>query len=263
MAPSVRRRFALAAALAAALAGAAAALAGGGDEPSAEEARLRKAVVEAEIEAAASGDLYLVLVPAASRLDVRCEGMLLKSFPAAAARFAPAAGEASGDRWPAIAYRLKSELDLVRPEIIPPTPGAEPPAKPPELPTTPTGGIDFAARHRRETLDRAPGRYVLRFAPDLDLEVRGLGGREDEPVGFFARLGQRLAGGWRTIRRWFPSEPLPPRVVLDFSEDEAKRLFLALEPEIRLLVDLTASEADDAVAPPPENESASGASLPS
>jgi hypothetical protein len=200
----------------------------------------RTAYLAAEVEAAASGDLYLVLRPAAGRLDVACRGMDLHTTPLDGARLVPAPG-GGPPRWPALAFRLTGSLaDIRRPEIEPPSPGAAP--APPVAPT-PAGGVDFATRDREEKLGRAPAAYLLRFDPALELEVRPVPAGSADAGG--RSLAARVAGGARAIARvagrltgrFTGSGDAPPRLVLELSEPEARRLYLTLEPEIRLLID--------------------------
>ena len=195
----------------------------------------RQAYLAAELEAAKTGQLYLVLDPQAPSLDLKCEGVLLHRFPLAGARFAPPPRSSGPPRWPGVAFQLAGGLaEPDRPLIEPPPLGAEDaPAPPKEEPTTPTGGIDFAARQRQEILHRAPPQYLLTFAPALEVSVQGVAGA---PGATSPRLFQRLGEGWRRLRRWFAGPELPPRVTLEMPEEEARRLFLDLEPQIRLLV---------------------------
>lgn len=205
------------------------------DATGATEANARRAFVEAEIEAAKSGALYLVLDPRAQQLNLKCEGVLLHRFALTGARFAPPPRSAGPARWPAIAFTLATGLaEPERPEIVPPKPdAADAPAPAKPEPTTPTGGIDFAARQREEILRRAPSRYLLTFSPGLEVSVVGVAGTAaDASPG----LAPRLAEGWRRLRRWFAGPTLPPRVTLEIPEDEARRLFLDLQPDLRLLV---------------------------
>ena len=195
----------------------------------------REAYLTAEIEAAKTGELYLVLDPQTPGLDLKCQGVLLHRFPLASARFAPPPRSAGAVRWPAVAFQLAGGLsEPDRPLIEPPPPGADDaPAPAKEEPATPSGGIDFAARQREEILHRAPPEYLLTFTPDLEVRVQGVAGA---PGAASPSLAQRLGEGWRRMRRWFEGPNLPPRVTLEIPEEEARRLFLDLEPQIRLLV---------------------------
>jgi hypothetical protein len=201
----------------------------------------REAYLTAEIEAAKTGELYLVLDPLAPSLDLKCQGVLLHRFPLAGARFAPPPRSSGPVRWPAVAFQLAGGLaERDRPLIEPPPPGADDAPAPPQEPTTPVGGIDFAARQRQEILHRAPPQYLLTFAPDLEVSVQGVAGAPGAPA---PSLAQRLDEGWRRLRRWFAGPALPPRVTLEIPEEEARRLFLDLEPQIRLLVAVPPDEA--------------------
>ena len=194
----------------------------------------RRAYLEAELEAAKSGDLYLVLDPQAPRLELRCEGVLLHSFTLSGARFAPPPRTAGPASWPAVAYQLTAGLgEPDRPLIAPPPPGGEETPPPPAEPPSSTGGIDFAAKQRAEVLHRAPAQYLLTFSPDLEINVLGVTG---DGAAASPSLAQRLDEGWKRLHRWFSGPKLPPRVTLELPEDEARRLFLDLEQQIRLLV---------------------------
>lgn len=206
---------------------------------SSEAESARAAFLAAEVEAAASGDLYLVLRPAAGRLDVACRGIGLHETPLDGARLVPAPGAAGQPRWPALAFRLAGGLtDVERPEIEPPAPGAAPA---PPVASTPAGGVDFATRDREEKLGRAPAAYLLRFDPALELEVRPVPARAGGSPGAGRPLAARLAGGARAIARLagrlIGSGDAPPRLTLELPEPEARRLYLTLEPGIRLLID--------------------------
>jgi hypothetical protein len=194
----------------------------------------RHAYLEGELEAAKSGDLYLVLDPQVPRLELRCEGVLLHSFTLSGARFAPPPRAAGPASWPAVAYQLAAGLgEPDRPLIAPPPPGGEETPPPPAEPPSSTGGIDFAAKQRAEVLHRAPAQYLLTFSPDLEINVLGVAG---DGAAASPSLAQRLDEGWKRLHRWFAGSKLPPRVTLELPEDEARRLFLDLEPQIRLLV---------------------------
>ena len=233
MRPETGRAAALAA-LAIVAGAAASSAAAPGDTPAPAVAP-RQAYLAAEVEAAKTGELYLVLDPQAPSLDLKCQGVLLHRFALAGARFAPPPRSSGAVRWPAVAFQLSGGLsEPDRPLIEPPPPGGDDaPAPAKEEPATPTGGIDFAARQREEILHRAPPEYLLTFTPSLEVSVQGVAGAPGAPA---PSLAQRLAEGWRRLRRWFAGPELPPRVTLEIPEEEARRLFLDLEPQIRLLV---------------------------
>jgi hypothetical protein len=226
-----RRRLAAAAALlAAAAAGAPAARAG--VAPGELAGQARAAFVAAELEAAKTGDLYLVIDPGGSRLDLKCEGVLLHTFALRGSRFAPPPRSSGRPAWPAVAFRLSEGLaEPRRPEIAPPQPGAEPAPAPP--PTTASGGIDFAAKQREEILGRAPASYLLTFTPALEVAVLGLTGAPGEEE---RSLSERLVEGWHRLRRWTRGPDLPPRLTIELPAADARRLFLDLEQDIQLLV---------------------------
>ncbi len=200
-----------------------------------------KSFLEAEAEAATSGDLYLVLAPGGDRLDLACQGVVLRSFDLRGARFAPPPRSSGPATWPAVAFQLSEGLaEPKRPEIAPPPPEGEGEPAPAPPPVTASGGIDFAAKQREEVLHRAPASYLLTFSPPLEVAVLGLTGAPGEES---RGLGDRLEEGWVRLQRWLKGAGLPPRLTLELPEEEARRLFLELEPGTRLLV-----------APPPAEE---------
>jgi hypothetical protein len=180
----------------------------------------RAAHLEAELAAARSHRLYLVLDPWTRRLDLKADGVVLRRFQAARAHWGQpllARGEAA---WPAAAFSLLTEI----PE--------------PDRPRIPAGApskgvaLTEAERRRDELLAQAPTHFRLRFEPALDVSIRGEAGADV----LRRRLGHRLVEGWENTALTLLRRPLPPRVVLTLRPAEAQRLFLALQPDMQLLV---------------------------
>jgi hypothetical protein len=221
------------------LAGAAAAVALGATTP-AKEAPTRdgsviRAFLTAEIEAARSVELYLVYVPAESRLELRAEGVSLTSFPVTDATFARPRGEGSSAAWPALSFRLVSEPPArERPTIVPASSeGAGAAAGVPEAPVGAGGGVDFATREREARLASVPASYRLRFSPGLDLVVdASASGRKP-----FAVLARRWSEHVQGARRLLGGSPRFPELTLRLAEPKARRLVFVLSPGIRLLVE--------------------------
>lgn len=194
-------------------------------------AAARAAFLHAEVEAARSRELYLVLDPAVATLEVRAEGQTLLVLPVERAVLtrAPGGGTAS---WPALSFRLAGEPPTVRRPVLTPPDGRA--AATPAPPPSPGERLDFRARQRRELLDRAPASYLLRFEPGLEVAVEG-DGAAAPGTGGWREAGARLAA------RLGADRP-PDRLRLVLAADAARRLCLTLRPAMPLLV----------VAPPAE-----------
>jgi hypothetical protein len=178
--------------------------------------------LEAELRAARSHQLYLVIDPRGPQVDLKASGMLLRSFPAERALFAsPRLGRAE-DRWPAAGFRLVSELpEPERPKIRIPDQGKT---------KAKVGGPVTEAN-----IQGVPTHYRLRFAPALDVSVLGEAGLPELPGRLF-RLRHRLLEGWGALFGRLAGDPLPPRVVLIMKPEDARRLFVALKPDIDLVM---------------------------
>jgi hypothetical protein len=184
----------------------------------------REASLEAELQAARSRDLYLVLDARGRYLDLKSNGILLRRFPVENALYGSPRLGGSDAVWPAVSFQLVSEL--------------------PE-PERPKIHIQQAvpARERaalgqpgtEASLEGVPTHYRLRFEPALDLSILGEAGVADLP-GRLWRLRHRLLEGWGALGNRLLGEPVPPRAVLFLKPEEARRLFVALKPETRLVV---------------------------
>ncbi len=190
----------------------------GGRDPGARAAHL-----EAELAAARSHRLYLVLDPWTRRLDLKADGLLLRRFQLERALWGRPWLLRGEPAWPAASFALVTEI----PE----------PDRPRIAVGAPSKGVALTAAERRrdELLAQAPTHFRLRFEPGFDLSVRGEAGVDVLP-GRFYRARHRLLEGWENVGAWLLRRPLPPRVVVTLPPAEAQRLFLALQPEMRLLV---------------------------
>jgi len=189
------------------------------------------AALGAELRAARSHKLYLVLDPAASHLELKADGLLLHRFPVESAQLGRSRLAAGEVAWPAAAFTLVSELDeRERPKIE-----IQPHDKEPAG-TGPAGATSTrVSAAREEALADAPTHYRLRFVPTLDVSVLGEAGVSHLP-GRVWRVRHRLAEGWEAVYLRLRGRPVPPRVVLTMTPREARRLFLVLLPETRLVI---------------------------
>lgn len=192
---------------------------------SAEDKTARELSLSAEMKAARGRKLYLVLDPRGPHVDLKASGLLLRRFPVESARFGSPRLDGLDPSWPAASFRLVSELpEPERPKI--PIQAQEEKPSPATARPVQTAEAD---------LEGLPTHYRLRFAPGLDLSVLGEAGVADLP-GRLWRLRHRLLEGWGGLANRVLGEPVPPRVVLFMTPEEARRLFVALQPEAELIV---------------------------
>jgi hypothetical protein len=201
-----------------------------GQPPQSSSRSVRAAALAAELRAAQSHRLYLVIDPVASRLELKADGLLLHRFPIESALFGRSRLAGGAFAWPAASFTLVSELEeSERPRI--PIQSPEGPA--PAGAAAPTSTRVSAAREA--AVAGAPTHYRLRFVPTLDVSVLGEAGASNLP-GRVWRTRHRLLEGWEAVFLRLRGKPVPPRVVLVMAPREAQRLFLTLLPETRLLV---------------------------
>ena len=243
------RRAALAAAVLAALA--LPALAGG---DGAADGSARAAFLQKEYEAAKGQKFYLVLDPASRALELRVIGVTVKRFPLERAMIGVSRLHGGGTaQWPALAFTLASEVDEPdRPVITPPTAGQEQasvqaasgtPAAPDgdasgdgSAAARPVSLADSLSSFREQTYAGIPPVYRLHFEPDLDVVIRG----EPPAQDFKSRMRRQwfhFQEGWTGFRHWMSGQPISTRVTLFMTPDDARRLYLALDPSIPLLVE--------------------------
>jgi hypothetical protein len=243
------RRAALVAAVLAALA--LPALAGG---DGAGNGAARAAFLQQEFDAAKGQKFYLVLDPEARALELRVIGVTLKRFPLERALIGVSRLRGGGTpQWPALSFTLSSEVDEPdRPVITPPTAGQELASVQPSSGATPaaegdaSGDGSAAAKpaslaeslssFRERTYAGIPPVYRLHFEPDLDVVIRG-----EPPAQDFKsrmrRLWFQFEEGWTGFRHWMGGQPISTRVALFMTPDDARRLYLALDPSIPLLIE--------------------------
>jgi hypothetical protein len=205
-----------------------------------EEARLAK-----------SQKFYLVLDLEQNTLDLRLLGVTLRRFPLHEASIGQSRLRGSGQPvWPALTFTLESEVaEPDRPVIQPPAAGQESatvvaaqgtaPDTSGAAPAKPLSLADSLTAFREQTFAGIPPVYRLHFTPDLDLVIRG------EPVATdwrsrLRRLRYQADEGWAGFTHWLTREPVATRVMLFMNPDDAKRLYLVLDPQIPLLIAATA-----------------------
>jgi hypothetical protein len=201
--------------------------------------RTRAGALAAELGAARSHQLYLVLDPATPEIDLAVDGTVLRRFPVESALFGRSRLAGGDLAWPAYAYTLVSQLDEPERPKIPiqgPAPaetavaGGEA-AKPGFDPKHANPAVHPASE---DLLERAPTYFRLRFEPALDISILGEAGVAIP--GRLWRARHRLIEGWEALWLRLRGETVPPRVVLTLTPGEARRLFLALLPKMRLVL---------------------------
>jgi len=199
--------------------------------------RTRAAALSAELGAARSHQLYLVLDPFTPELDLAVDGAVLRRFPVESALFGRSRLAGGDLAWPADSFTLVSQLDEPERPKIPvqtPAPAAAPPAdaKPGFDPHHANPAVSPASE---ELLERAPTHFRLRFEPALDVSILGEAGVANLP-GRLWRTRHRLIEGWEALLLRLRGQTVPPRVVLYVTPEDARRLFLSLLPKIRMVL---------------------------
>jgi hypothetical protein len=195
--------------------------------------RARGAALEAQIEAASSHRLYLLLDPAGPALELRADGLVLRRFPVESARFGRSRLAAGELAWPAYGFLLVSQLqEPERPKIPIQAPETNPADAKAPLHATATPAFGAA---REEAFGKVPSHYRLRFDPPLDVSILGEAGVANLP-GRLWRARHRLTEGWEALAATLRGQAVPPRVVLTMTPDEARRLFVTLLPRMRLVL---------------------------
>jgi len=218
--------------------------------------KTRAAALAAELAAARSHQLYLLLDPFAPELDLAVDGIVLRRFPVESALFGRSRLAGGDLAWPADLYTLVSQLDEPDRPKIPiqnPAPNAATGTES-AVGTESAGSPGEASRpgfdpHHanpairpasEELLERAPTHFRLRFEPALDVSILGEAGVANLP-GRLWRARHRLIEGWEALWLRLHGQTVPPRVVLTVKPEEARRLFLALLPKMRLVLKVTAA----------------------
>ena len=199
-----------------------------------------------EVRVARTQKFYLVLDLTQNALDLRLLGVTLRRFPLQEALIGQSRLQGGGHAvWPALSFTLESEVEE------PDRPVIQPPAEGQESATVVTPGekagdrgaafakplslADSLTAFRERTFAGIPPVYRLHFTPDLDVVIRG------EPVATdwksrLRRLRYRFEEGWSGFLHWLTRKPVAARVMLFMTPDDAKRLYLTLDPDIPLLV---------------------------
>ncbi len=207
--------------------------------------REQGAALEAELLAAKSHAVYLALDPRGGHLDLKVEGLRLRRFPVERGLFGRPRLSGGEGGLPAAHFRLVTELPEPDRPLIPirsPNEGAG------------AGSSSLAVSEARtEAMAQVPSHFRLRFEPPLEISIRGESGAADPEAGVlssFWRLRFRLYEGWQAIGHRLRGQPVPLRIVLFFPPDEARRLFMTLDPAIQLVIAAGAAVPPDPVGAP-------------
>lgn len=188
-------------------------------------APLRARVLELEAGLVKTPALYLVLDPAAGKLEVRSRGLVLDTVPVQEVRVLHYRPLLGGGRHPqpevpGIWTVIEGPGDTYR-EVI--APDALKPYVPEEE------RVEEAAAPDKE-LPVPPSRYFVKLANGWQL---GVFDREPQ-TGFFGRFLQAVEGGWkRLLGRQRPS---PPVVALSMAPDDARRIHHVFRSDLAVLV---------------------------
>ncbi len=209
----------------------------------------RAAYIQEELKAAKSQKFYLVLDPEERALELRLIGVTVRRFPLERAVIGVSRLEGGGaPQWPALGFTLASEVDEPdRPVITPPAEGqeqatvqpangaaAEPSRDGSAAAATPSLA-DSLSTFREKTYAGIPPVYRLHFDPPLDLVIRGEPPAQDVSSRM-RRLWYQFEEGWSGFLHWMKGQPISTRVTVFMSPDDARRLYLTLDPAIPLVV---------------------------
>ncbi len=187
------------------------------------------AALAAEVAAAKTHAIYWALDPRAGHLDLKVDGLLLRRFEVERGLFGR---PRFGDRGalPVARFRLTTELPEPERPLIP--------IRSPE--GAGAGSSSLAVSEARaESMAQMPTHYRLRFEPALEVSIRGESGVDAPDESALARLWRvrfRLYEGWQWIGRRAIGQPVPRRIVLYLAPDEARRLFMTLDPAMQLVI---------------------------
>ncbi len=189
----------------------------------------RAAFLREEVRLARSRALYLVLDPGSDRLFLRRQHVDLLDIPVRARAGLP---RWVGERqltWPAYRFTLVSPLPM------PPRPRVDQPRRAEGDTAAAPISVDDLQSARDRFLAQLPVDFRLEFAPELDVRVSGSG--SSSPLNDRWQRGRRaLREAWRNLGDRLAGRPPRLRLLLEMSPDDARRLYLALEPETALLV---------------------------
>jgi hypothetical protein len=189
-------------------------------------APLRARVLELEAGLVKTPALYLVLDPAAGKLEVRSRGLVLDTVPVEEVRilhYRPLLGGGGHPQpeVPGIWTVIEGPGDTYR-EVI--APDALKPYVPEEE------RVEETAAAPDKELPMPPSSYFVKLANGWQI---GVFDREPQ-TGFFARFLQSVEGGWkRLLGRQRPS---PPVVALAMAPDDARRIHHVFRTDLAVLV---------------------------
>lgn len=178
-------------------------------------------VYSAQLEAAESGQLHLVLDPKAKQLGLCAENVLLMAFPIIQGRVQ---GLPEGELG-TVVFTL--ETNLPEPER-------------PDLTGGPSEETSAAARSvlistwREGQLDQSPTEYGLDFRPGLRLVVHSAG--EASWEGGTRWWVRRLKESWQAMLQSIRNEDSGMEVEISLKAEMAQRLYQALIPDMILVV---------------------------
>jgi hypothetical protein len=214
----------------------------------------RRSFLAEELTAAKSKEFYLVLDADAPSIDLKIDGVRVHRFGLDRAEFGHLRTAGSGTwQWPAVSFRLVSEIpEPERPQIEVQRTDEEDKAADEKIKKAlargqkPAGELSRTAGEKVAELNRtedpdAPTMYRLQFEPEMVLVVRG----EPPQTDWRSRARRArytLIEGWQGFGLWLADKPAPARVVVHLPPQDARRLFKALTPEIRLLIHVPPAE---------------------
>lgn len=187
----------------------------------------RRNALLAEIALAKSKQIYLALDPATGEIQLKIQGVVLRAIPTRASLDSPRSRPAV---WPGAVFTLQGGIpQYERPVIIPPNKG--------EASQEDSGGVspDDLVANRNRALEGMPTVYLLTFTPDLSILVRGEPPAEGLGASWrrtWTAFKKNLANGWARLG----GTVAPLTVVLDTSPEDARRLGLALQPDMGLVI---------------------------
>ena len=175
----------------------------------------------AQLQAAESGELHLVLDPQALQLGLCVENVLLKVFPIIRGRVK---GMEEG--------RMRDEVFTL--ETFLPEPER------PDLTGRTTEDPSAAARSvlistwREGQLNQSPTEYTLDFGPGIRLSIHP--DRESSWEGDMRWWSRRLAESWRAMMLSIQKQPAELEVEITLDAEMAQRLYQALIPQMILVI---------------------------
>ncbi len=178
-------------------------------------------VYSAQLEAAESGQLHLVLDPKVQRLGLCVENVLLKSFPIVKGRVKGLTEGALGD----VVFILETSLpEPERPDLT---------GRTSEDPSAAARSVLISV-WREGQLNQSPTEYSLDFRPGLRLVVQP--SRESTWEGDARWWLRRLKESWQAMERSIRNQRTDLEVEIVLNAEMAQRLYQALVPEMILVI---------------------------